>query len=150
MLKKDKFEKEIKDLNEKILILDNQFKRVVADYQNLTKNQQRASIIDKGRLISQFLPVLDDLERITAHFKDSSLEMVIKQFNKILSDQGVEIIDSNTGAQFNPLTMECVEMVEGPLNEIRKTVEKGYRFMEIVLRPAKVEVGSGNQVAPQS
>ena len=143
MAKKDKVEKEIVALKEQVSVLDNQFKRVLADYQNLQKNQQRSNHIDRGRQISMFLPLLDDLERISLHFDDPSINMVIKQFNQVLLDQGVEVINTPKDSDFDPMVSECVEMVPGEPNKVQKTVEKGYRYIDIILRPANCDIEKG-------
>ncbi len=127
--------------------LDDKFKRVLADYQNLERNQHQSKLIEKGKIISKFLPLLDGLELTHKHTKDPVTEMVVKEFKKVLNELGVSLIDSDKGTVFNSLTMDCIEVVEGDKDKVVKTIQPGYKLGEIVLRPASVEVGSGTTIS---
>lgn len=144
-LQENKLEKEIKELRGQITALDDKFKRTLADYQNQEKRYTaQKSIIFKlanEALLDKILPILDDLERAKTHLNDVGLNHVIKQFHQVLSGEGLFLIESD-GADFDPETMDCAEVVAGPKNKVVKTVVKGYRLYDKVLRPAKVEVGN--------
>jgi molecular chaperone GrpE (heat shock protein) len=92
--------------------------------------------------LDKILPVLDDLERAQGHLNDAGLGHVIKQFHQVLSGEGLSLIESD-GADFDPETMDCAEVVAGPKDKVVKTISKGYRYYDKVLRPAGVEVGNG-------
>ena len=149
------FEKEIESLKDQLTALDDKFKRVLADYQNQEKrNEAQRSLIVKlanETLLDKILPVIDDLERAQSHLKDSGLGHVIKQMNSVLASEGLTVIDSDS-ADFDPTTMDCAEVVPGEKDKVVKTVSRGYRLYEKVLRPAKVEVGNGipDQNPPQA
>lgn len=133
-------------LKEQISVLEDKFKRLLADYQNQEKRYtaQKSTLIKLANetLINKILPVLDDLERAQRHLNDAGLGHVIKQLHLVLQSEGLTEIESD-GADFSPEIMDCAEVVAGPKNKVIKTVAKGYRLFEKVLRPAKVEVGSG-------
>lgn len=138
--------KEINLLKEQLAILDDKFKRTLADYQNQEKRHDaQKSILVKlanETLLDKILPILDDLERAQAHLSDAGLGHVVKQFHQVLSAEGLSLIESDA-VDFNPEIMDCAEVVSGPKNKVVKTAVKGYRLYDKVLRPAKVEVGNG-------
>lgn len=124
--------------------LEDQLKRALADYQNLEKRieeeRKLLSRLSASLLIEKLLPVLDNLENAQGHLKDEGLEMVLKQFKNILTEEGVEEIAAE-GNQFDPNLHEAVETKEGENdNMIIKVVSKGYRIENTILRPAKVIV----------
>ena len=72
---------EIEQLKTRCEELENNWKRALADYQNLQKRntEERSSIIDFSsfHLLGRFLSILDNLELLYKHNKDKALEMVI-------------------------------------------------------------------------
>mgnify|MGYP003395389464 CR=1 FL=1 len=91
-------------------------------------------------MIEKFLPVLDNLLSAQKHINDEGLEIVIKQFQDILSSEGVEEIEAE-GQEFNPLLHEATDVTEGENdNKVVKVVRKGYKLNDKVLRPAQVTV----------
>ncbi len=139
----NKLEKEIVALGEQLTILDDKFKRALADYQNLERNQYQSKLLEKGKIISKFLPLLDGLDLTHQHTQDPVTEMMVKEFKKVLNELGVSLVDSEKGSQFNSLSMDCVEVVAGAKDKVVKTIQPGYKLGEVVLRPARVEVGDG-------
>lgn len=139
--------KEISALKKRVIHLDDKFRRALADYQNQEKRHQAQKTalakFANEALLDKILPVLDDLERARAHLQDAGLGHVLKTFHQILASEGLSIIESDQ-ADFDPATMDCAEVVAGPKNKVVKTVSKGYRLFDKVLRPAKVEVGDGS------
>jgi molecular chaperone GrpE len=135
-----KLEKEVKDL-------ENKFKRALADYQNQSKRHETRQVeivkFANQDLLDKLLPVLDSLELAQHHLKDAGLNMVIDQFNKLLISEEVLEMDS-TSQEFDPQTMDCASLVEGPKDIAINTLVKGYTYYDKILRPAKVEVGIGS------
>jgi len=138
-------------LKNEVLSLNEKLVRTLADYQNQEKRHQsqRSQIIKLANesLIYQLLPILDDLERAQAHLNDQGLGHVIKQFIKTLDEEGVKVVDP-IGLDFDPITMDCAEVVEGPKEKVVKTILKGFTYADKTLRPAKVEVGNGEPSIP--
>jgi len=113
--------------------------------------QQRA---DQSRFdfLAALLPVLDNLDlAIDASAKDSSFEHLLdgvkgtaRSFEKALINVGVEPVAS-VGELFDPELHEAVEMVEVDEEDEGKIIgehQRGYKFRERLLRPARVSVGN--------
>lgn len=134
-----------KDLNQQLKDLENKWKRALADYQNLEKRiaseKSQFVKIANATLIEKLLVILDDLERASSHIKDSGLNMILGEFRSIIAAEGIEEIKA-MGEDFNPQTMDCADLVEGPNNKVIKIIQKGYYYSGTVLRPAKVQVGT--------
>ncbi|MCX6816970.1 MAG: nucleotide exchange factor GrpE [Candidatus Beckwithbacteria bacterium] len=127
--------------------LENQLKRTLADYQNLTKrveaDKQEFVKFVSASLIAKLLPILDDLERAQEHLKNAGLQLTIDKFKSVLQAEGVsEIKLLNT--VFDPKTAECSELVAGQPNLILAVVQPGFYLHDRVLRPARVKVGKDN------
>jgi molecular chaperone GrpE len=124
-----------------------QYKRVLADYQNLERRSRDEKIevikFANRNLIEKFLPIIDHLELAAKHIDDKGLGMVITQFRNLLLEEGVEVIKTE-GEVFDPSTMDCIEVVEGPKDTVTKTLLTGYQLNGTVIRHAKVNVGNGS------
>jgi len=138
--------KKIINLQKQIDNLNNKWRRALADYQNLEKRakQEKADLIkfSNAVLIDKLLNVLDNLEKSFKHLKDQGLGIAINQFKSILNSEEVEEIKAR-GEKFNPLLMDCSEVVNGSKDIVIEVVQKGYLLNKKVLRPAKVKVGRG-------
>lgn len=136
----------LSNLNLKIEDLDQKWKRAVADYQNLEKrvNAQQSNFVRLANagLIDKLLSVVDDLERAMEHSQDKGIKLITNRFKDILRSEGVEEIKAD-GKSFDPETMDAADMVKGPKNKVVNVSLKGYTLNNQVIRPAKVEVGSG-------
>lgn len=122
-----------------------------ADFINYRKEEEKTLKYKEDALkidiISEFLPVLDNLERaekgITEKLKnDNWVKGVLSikdQIKNILKKEGVEEIKDNK--IFKPEIHEAVATGRGKDNEILEIFQKGYFLNGKVLRPAKVKVG---------
>lgn len=140
-----------KELEEKMVQMENQLKRAVADYQNLEKriHEDALSVVQYARveMINKILPVLDSLDQAVAGASGSEAEsgwlkgvlMSIKQLRQVLSEEGLIEIDAS--GQFDPQRHEAVEVKEGEENRILEVVQRGYTLNGKVVRPARVVVG---------
>ncbi len=152
MVKKTKLlkdEKEIERLNSKIIELEQNHKRVLADYQNQQRRHKEleSQIVKfaQATLIEKILLSLDSLEMAQSHLRDKGLQMVIDQLFKTLEGEGLSIIESYNKT-FDPNTMDCLELVDGEKDKVIETVSRGFMLFDKVLRPAKVKVGNGTPV----
>ena len=154
-------EKQIAELEEKVLGLQNELALARADFYNYRqrnekeKTKMRASISEDR--ILEFIPVLDNLDRALNVSKNSTVsdvlkgvKMVQKQFLNVLQELGVEVITINTNEdmqkfEFDPLQHDAVgteEVTDPSLDgKIVEELLKGYRTKERVLRPSQVRVG---------
>lgn len=137
---------EVTKLQEEITTLTENWKRALADYQNLVKRNQteRQEFIKlaTASLISQFIPSLDILDLAAEHSQDQGVKMAVNILHEALKNNGVEEIIPKVGDEFNPLYHECVENLQGePDNTVAEMTTKGYKIGEdFVIRPAKVKV----------
>ncbi len=145
-LKEKKESKETESLKQKVLDLENQVKRVLADYQNLQKRtvEQRGEWIMTANkdLLLRLLPVLDTLILASKHSQDKSLQVSIQQFLVVLQSEGVKKIET-IGKMFDPNTMEGIGTQEGEEGKVIEETRVGYMIADKVLRPAQVIVGKG-------
>ena len=142
--KKEEAKEEIAHLKQKISELENQVKRIFADYQNLEKrvtNERREWLIKANKdLILRLLPALDFLLLSGKHIEDEGLKLSIQKFFDILREEGVEKIEA-VGKEFDPNTMEGIQTVAGEENKVIDEVRAGFRMGDQVLRPVQVTVG---------
>jgi len=149
-VEEEKIEKkdEVAHLKQKIEELENQVKRIFADYQNLEKRvavERREWLIKANKdLVLKLLPALDFLLLSTKHIENEGLKLSIQNFFDILKTEGVEKIDT-TEKEFDPNLMEGVKMVPGQENKIIEELRSGFKMGDQVLRPAQVTVGAGEQ-----
>ena len=146
--KVDENQEEIAHLKQKIEELENQVKRIFADYQNLEKrvaSERREWLIKANKdLILRLLPALDFLLLSSKHVEDEGLKLSIQKFFDILSQEGVEKIETK-GADFDPNSMEGIKIVAGEDNKVIEELRPGFKMGDQVLRPAQVAVGSAKQ-----
>lgn len=132
----------LKDLAGK---LEDQYKRALADYQNLqrrTQDEKRewAKFSNKD-FILKMLPILDTLMLAEKHTQDKTFTLTVGQFLQVLSDEGVTRIKT-IGEDFNPQTMEAVSTTAGEKGKVLDEMRAGYLIGDVVLRPAQVTVGA--------
>lgn len=132
--------------------------RAQADLDNFRKRMARekseAIQYANRNLLEQLLPIIDNFEMglkaASSAEGDSSIilqgmSMVFKQIGDFLTDQGVEIIDSD-GLAFDPNVHEALKQEPHdsvPEGHIIYTMRRGYRLKERILRAANVVVSSG-------
>ena len=116
---------ELQQAHEKIRDLENQVKRVLADYHNAQKRQmqERAEWIKSANkdLLLRLLPVVDTLLLASTHSKDQTLQVTLQQFLDVLQQIGVQRIKT-VGKAFDPVTMECVDTAEGEDGKVLETI----------------------------
>jgi molecular chaperone GrpE len=121
--------------------------------QRLMKTLEDRAKQGQSNFISTLLPVLDNLSLAIDHAeKDSSFENLVggvkgtaRSFENALREVGVEAVAS-VGTDFNPELHEAIDMVEVGADQDGKITgeyQRGYKFGEKLLRPAKVQVGKG-------
>ena len=137
-------ENKLKELEQKLSEMENNWKRALADYKNLEKRivEERVDFVSYSTslLISRLLNVLDNLENLEKHNGDMGFKLTLKEFRQILNEEGLLEIDT-LGKDFDSNTMEAIETVEGEERKAVEVVLKGYMLKNKLLRPAKVKVG---------
>ncbi len=128
---------------------EDRWKRSTAEFINYKRRteQERAEMIKTAneRLIREFLPVLDDLERTLANVPTEQaeskwvegVELVARKYRTLLERQGVTTIEA-VGQPFDPAIHEAVG---GNGTHVTEEYQRGYRFHGRTLRPTIVVVG---------
>lgn len=136
---------------EELAAVKDQLLRTMAEYDNFRKRSAREKDALRAEIVtnvtSQFLPVLDNLERAlqtecTDENYKKGVEMISNSFLETLKHLGVEEIESD-GAPFDPNFHQAVQRVENPELEsgtVAQTFAKGYKIGEKVIRFAMVSV----------
>ncbi len=141
------------ELQAKIAELTDALQRERADSMNLRRrhDDQISSLknVVKAGVVRDLLPVIDNFERALKHVpKDlegndfvKGVQGVVKQFEKTLSDLGVERIKT-VGEPFNPEFHEAVSMEEGNGSReiVSEELQSGYKIGDDVIRHAMVRV----------
>lgn len=129
----------------KIAEFDNYKKRTETEYSQLIKNAS-------ADLVSDLLPVLDDLDRSLASVEDKDkadnferfhegVELIYKNLSKVLEKRGVKPIES-VGQKFDPEKHDALMQIESdqPSDTIIEEHLKGYEMHDKVLRHSQVLV----------
>jgi molecular chaperone GrpE len=130
--------------------------RSVADLENYRKRAQKEKEqIQKfgaEKILSDFLPVLDNLDRALEHSNSAAdftslmqgVSMTRKLFEDTLAKHGVQPIPS-VGHPFDPHFHEAIQQAESqdlPPNHVVSELASGYTLNDRLLRPALVIVSS--------
>ena len=145
-VEKEKSETYLRQLKYARADLENLRKRFEKDIENAVKTANE-------RMIRQLLIILDDIKlALEVGNKTENneafiegVEMVLKKFEKILSNEGLSPIEA-LGKPFNPKLHEAVMKVEAPDKSegtIVEEIRKGYTLRGKVIRASMVKV-SGN------
>ncbi len=140
----EKLEEENKTLQQQTKEFETQYKRALADYQNLQKrvNEEKGNWarLSNRELILRLLPVLDTLILANQHDKNTSIMVSINHFLDVLKAEGVTRIET-IGKEFDPEHMEALGTEDGEEGKVIKEVRAGYMMYDTLLRPAQVLVG---------
>ena len=126
--------------------------RITAEYQNYRTRVQKEKESLGGDVradtVTQFLPVLDSLERALETEPDAAalkgVELIHRQLLDVLAKYEVTEIEAS-GQVFDPELMEAVMHVEDeklPANTVTQVFTKGYRMGDRILRHAMVQVAN--------
>lgn len=140
-------------LQRQVAELTEALQRERADAMNLRRrhDEQMAGLKNmvKANVVSDLLPVIDNFERALKHVPAEldgndfikGVQGVVKQFEKTLTDLGVEKIKT-VGEPFDPHMHEAVSMEEGDGTQevVTEELQAGYRLGDEVIRHAMVRV----------
>lgn len=142
----EKIKKALVENENAIIEANEKHQRALADYQNLLRRtKENESLIIKtanAALIEKLLVTIDHLLLAENSLKDPGLRMIIDSFLQTLESEGLKQIKTDH-QEFDPYTMDCVDIVPGEKDKVISTLSQGYLLYDKVLRPAKVKVGSG-------
>lgn len=133
------------------------WQRAQADFVNykrfVEQEKLETSKYANTNLLISLLPILDDLERALANVPHGEhkkawvegFKLIERKFKDSLEKIGLSGIKS-LGEEFDCRTMDALTCVPGKKDIVLKELEKGYKLQDKVIRPAKVIVGSGEEV----
>lgn len=132
--------------------------RLAAEFDNFRKRvaRERADLTDRAQasLAGRLLDVLDDMERLVVQAEQGAtpdafregVTLVDRKLRKELEAAGLERIDP-VGQTFDPQEQEAVSVIAPPKPDddhlVSATLQPGYRFKGVLVRPARVQVYSG-------
>jgi len=131
---------------EKVAELTADLQRVQADFANYRKralrDQEAAGERVKAVVVSQLLPVIDDLDRARSHgdLESGPMKSVADKLAAALN--GLGLVEFGTeGEAFDPALHEAVQHEgDGSSPVLGHVMRKGYKLGDFVLRPAMVGV----------
>ena len=164
-MEKDEISKEVEKLVEDtgetdaLSVAQDKYLRLFAEFENYrtrsAKEQLELINTANGKLLTKLSEVKDNFDRAFAEENktgdlaafEKGMKLIQEQFNKILTEFGLEIIDP-AGEVFDPNLHEALmhqpseTVSEGNVIQV---FQKGYRIKNKLLKTAKVIVSSGKQ-----
>jgi len=138
----------LKETHERLL-------RTAAEFDNFKKRalkeKEDAQKFGNERILKDFLPVMDNLERALEHAGEQNLAQVVegvklvqKLFESTLAKHGV-VGFSAVGKPFDPTVHEALMQQESdqPSGTVLSEMAKGYKLHERLVRPSAVVVSKG-------
>lgn len=147
-------ETELEELRAELTEVRDRHLRLAAEFDNYRKRNERDRDVlvtrHKVALIASLLEVVDDLERVGQSSEEvtpaavlEGVQLVQKKFQSALGAAGVEPIDAE-GELFDPAVMEAMMVVptDDPTmdDRVADVFQRGYRFGDVLVRPARVRV----------
>ena len=152
-------------IKQEVTDLRDKYARLQAEWDNYRKRtaaeRKQERIRASENLVTDLLPVLDDLERAIKHAKDSGeggsltegVEAVQTKFLQILGKHKVEQIEAD-GQPFDAMVHQAVGTQEDdsvPEETVVQVYQQGYKMGDKVLRPSMVVTSTGGpQREPES
>jgi molecular chaperone GrpE len=143
---------EIERLKEELRREHDMYLRALADYDNYRRRVERdratAARSGKREIMLQLLEVLDGFDRALQHVGDApssvseGLQLLHRKLLGMLEAQGITPLQS-LGETFNPELHDAIGSVESEEVEpgtVAEEMQRGYRWGDDVLRPARVRV----------
>ncbi len=132
------------------------YQRTLAEYDNFRKRtmKEKEQLAGETKIyvVTNLLPVLDNLERAEAAAENESdenplktgVQMIIRSVKEEFEKLGVKEIDA-LGAQFDPNVHNAVMHIEDETvadNTVVEVFQKGYALGDKVIRPSMVKVAN--------
>ncbi len=152
-----KLRKELEETKAQLEKEKKEYLFLMAEFDNFRKRtlKEKSELIKNGgeSAMRGLLPVIDDFERSIQAINESSdassikegVELIYNKFVKYLEQNGVTVVNSDKGAEFDTEIHEAVTTFptddESLKGKIIDTVQKGYKLHDKVIRHAKVVVG---------
>ena len=150
----DLLNEKIAELEKQAAVYKDQLFRKAAEFENFKRRTESETMtfmkFAGENIISQFLPVLDDLTRSLSSGKEKyendpfykGIELINAKFSKVIESQGLKKMET-VGTMFNVDFHDALMQVpreDVPSHTIVEEVEPGYLLFDKVIRHAKVIV----------
>ena len=140
------------------------FVRTTADLENVRKRSRKevkdGRLDERGKVLRDMLPVVDNLERAMEHAEQTEneatksiiegVQMVLRQFHQALERNNVKALEA-VGTPFDPAVHEAVSQApsaDHPPGTVISALQTGYMMEGRLLRPALVVVSMAMPAAP--
>lgn len=145
---------ELETLQEELAKMTDLAKRTAADFANFKRqsSEERTELMAYAnlKLLNAIFPAIDNLARATENLPEELREnewvkgvlSTEKALMDALASLGLSPINQ-TGVPMDPHKHEVLMEGAGPKGDVTQVFEKGYSFNGKTIRPAKVQVGSG-------
>ena len=132
---------------DEVAVLTSDLQRVQAEYSNYRKRVDRdritANEITTAIVLSEFLPVLDDISRAEEHGElTGGFKAVADQLQVITTKLGLTKF-SDVDVPFDPNIHEALMHTTSPdvtETSVTQVLQPGFKFKDRVIRPARVAV----------
>ncbi len=156
-LKKEQLQNEYQKMSNEYRSANERLLRLAADFENYKKRAQKdvddVRFQTKERLLREFLPIFDNLERAleAADVKEQNpaksaliegVQLVQKQFLGALAKSDIQPIEAQ-GKPFDPKLHEAIQQIDtkdAPPGTVLKVLQRGFMSGTRVLRPALVAI----------
>ena len=128
-------------------VLTEDLQRLQADYSNYRKRVDRdravAHELAVASVLNELLPIIDDLDRARTHGElEGGFKSVADQIENAVTKIGL-VKFGEAGKPFDPQIHEALmHLTSSEVSEVTATeiLQKGYKYKDRVLRPARVTV----------
>lgn len=155
-VKKRSFKADFSAEKQKNEELVNDLKRLQADFENykkrIEKEMQEFQKFSNHKLLERLLVIIDDFDNTITHLlknakEDTNIQgvkLLHDKLKKLLYDEGLIPIKA-LNEKFDPYKHEVIkkELSDKEEGTVIEEIQKGYMFLEKVLRTAKVKISSG-------
>ena len=153
---KEEVKEEKNEWQEKYEVLNNQYIRLAADFDNFRKRQEaeKESLLKYGaeNTVKKLIEVIDNFDRGMKAIETvedcekvkECYQLAYKNLNDVLGKIGLEVIKAE-GEEFDPNLHEAVMQTptdEKPENTVIAELQKGYKLGDKVLRASLVNVAT--------
>ncbi len=155
---------EMDELRGELEAMNDRHLRLAAEFDNYRKRNERERQLMAARLqadlVSGLLDVIDDLQRVeetgprtTVDSLAEGVRLVEKKFVSVLESAGLERVQA-LGQPFDPEVMEALMAIptDDPAEDgrVADVLQPGYRFRDVLIRPARVRVHQYDESAEGS
>ena len=136
---------EISELKQKLQEAENSKLRALADLENYKRreneNKKNWSNYAVAEFLKTVLPSLLEFELFAQNSSDENASKSVQKLFDQLQKSGLEKISPQKNEEINPDFHAVLLAEQGKEGKVVQTLEAGWKFQDIVLKPAKVSGG---------